>query len=133
MKNLFIILSLLCSYGILTAQEQPIEVPQIGIKVALGETVQIDTLQIRFVEVLEDSRCPKYTDCVWAGRARIRVEISEDSSTVVQQELIFNQNKQNNISSLGGYMYYGMALTPYPSMDETGEREYVLIVGKRKN
>jgi len=131
MKSFYILLFVLFSYGISSAQDAPIKVPQIGIKVALGETVHIDDLQIRFVEVLEDSRCPKYTECVWAGRARILIEVSTKGMTKIEQELIFNQNKENRISSLKGTIYYGMELTPYPSMDDTGAREYVLIVGKR--
>ena len=42
----------------------------------LGEYANIDGVAVRPLEVLEDSRCPTLVQCVWAGRVRIRAEIS---------------------------------------------------------
>ena len=39
---------------------------RIGRKVTLRDT----ELKIRFVSVIEDSRCPKGVNCVWQGNAR---------------------------------------------------------------
>ena len=45
---------------------------------ALGETKQVGDIQIKFKEVLEDSRCPTGVQCMWQGRAKILVETSKD-------------------------------------------------------
>ena len=60
-------------------------------KVALGEEFSLkigesavisgEDLEIMFLEVLEDSRCPKNVECVWAGRARSLVEVKTNDST----------------------------------------------------
>ena len=44
-------------------------------RLPLGETWREDGHTVRFVEVVEDSRCPEGVACVWEGRAKIRVEV----------------------------------------------------------
>src|SRR5882672_10036739 len=39
-------------------------------------TLKREGLQIKFVEVKEDSRCPADVKCVWAGNAAVRLEVS---------------------------------------------------------
>jgi hypothetical protein len=41
----------------------------------IGETVHIHGIRLRPIEVLEDSRCPQNTRCVWAGRVRLSVRM----------------------------------------------------------
>jgi hypothetical protein len=41
----------------------------------LGETVRVGDVEIRPLEVLEDSRCPLDAHCVWAGRIRVKVAV----------------------------------------------------------
>lgn len=38
----------------------------------IGEAVYVDGPIVKPVEVIEDSRCPKGVQCVWAGRVRIK-------------------------------------------------------------
>ena len=49
---------------------------------SVGQSVVIveEDLGIKFVEVSEDSRCPKGATCVWEGRVAALVEISADGS-----------------------------------------------------
>jgi hypothetical protein len=44
----------------------------------VGETANIkgEKLQVKFLEVLEDSRCPKGVTCVWEGRVSCMIEIT---------------------------------------------------------
>jgi len=48
---------------------------QAGPTAALGETAYTNGLQVRPVEVIEDSRCPANVQCVWAGRLVVRSEV----------------------------------------------------------
>jgi hypothetical protein len=47
-----------------------------GPTAALGETANLEGVTVRPLDVIEDSRCPALVRCVWAGRVRIRAEIS---------------------------------------------------------
>jgi hypothetical protein len=44
-------------------------------RAGIGQTVPVDGPKVTPLSVLEDSRCPKDVQCVWAGRVRINVRI----------------------------------------------------------
>lgn len=37
-------------------------------------------LNVKFVRVLEDSRCPQHSQCIWAGSATVELEVMKTSS-----------------------------------------------------
>jgi hypothetical protein len=50
-----------------------------------------DAIQVRFVEVTEDSRCPKDVQCVWAGEVKVRLTVrrgagAEEEQTLTERE-----------------------------------------------
>ena len=47
--------------------------PQVA---ALGSTIVVGSMRITPIAVIEDSRCPAGTQCIWAGRVVVRVTIS---------------------------------------------------------
>ena len=47
-----------------------------GPTAALNELATLEGLTVRPTAVIEDSRCPSQVQCVWAGRLRIRAEVS---------------------------------------------------------
>lgn len=52
-----------------------------------------EVLQVRAIEMLEDSRCPANANCVWAGRVRVRVTVTADGKTETV-ELALGEPKQ---------------------------------------
>lgn len=40
-------------------------------------------VRVKFVELVEDSRCPVDTNCIWAGNAKIKVQVSRNGRTRV--------------------------------------------------
>lgn len=47
------------------------------VAVGIGETADLGGgLNVRPIEVIEDSRCPADVTCVWAGRLRVRATVS---------------------------------------------------------
>ena len=49
-------------------------------------------MQVRPLELLEDSRCPAQFQCVWAGRVRILAEISyRGGSEELRREMILGE------------------------------------------
>jgi hypothetical protein len=68
-------------------------------------------LKIKFLEVVEDSRCPEGVNCVWAGNAKIKVLI--DNGTT-KQEFAMNTNLGPKGDSFSGWAIYLEELTPYP-------------------
>ncbi|HEX8297698.1 MAG TPA: hypothetical protein VF594_00945, partial [Rubricoccaceae bacterium] len=58
---------------------EPEVAPTGEVRIALGESADVDSVPVRFVSVVEDSRCPPDVTCVWAGRARVQLSIGGET------------------------------------------------------
>lgn len=76
MKTVCIFIITCFAVFIVNAQKQD-SIPTTSIlKVDLTQKVAFgDTLEVEFVKVISDSRCPKNVQCVWAGEAKVLVKI----------------------------------------------------------
>ncbi|OAB80136.1 hypothetical protein [Cochleicola gelatinilyticus] len=139
MKKTLFILAIICSTFVYGQKETPVEVPKIAMKVPFGESITINETTITFKKVLEDSRCPKEVNCIWAGRIKILVEVSKDGTTAETKELIFGQTRpgeseSKQIATLNGKTYVGMNVTPYPQEEGISDpSKYALLLVKKTN
>ena len=135
LKSLFFLFLFSVTIGF-SQEDSALEAPQIVIRVPLGEAVEIDDITVRFSKVLEDSRCPRNVQCVWAGRAKVEVEIIEAKKDVVKKELVLGQTRGAEISDKVIFTSENMTvkvkhITPYP--DEPGQKlDYKLLISKLK-
>lgn len=80
----------------------------------IGESVAIkgENLEITFLKVLEDSRCPKGVQCVWQGRAKSLVRFVSKNTTELEL------TEPGLTDSLAQYTfqdyYITFRLLPYP-------------------
>lgn len=49
-----------------------------SVKVRVGETIVVEGIRVRFIEVRNDSRCPVDVVCVWAGDATVVLAVELD-------------------------------------------------------
>tara|TARA_R110000787_G_scaffold28923_5_gene78799 strand:+ start:36482 stop:36895 length:414 start_codon:yes stop_codon:yes gene_type:complete len=130
--KLVILLTLITLIGY--SQEPSVTSPKILIKVRLGESILLEEHTIKFVEVLEDSRCPKDANCIWAGSAKILIEISSEGTETIQKEIIFgkvNSNESDDLFVVNTPLKKASAyqLNPYPSSEDNSDtKKYVLLV-----
>ena len=83
--------------------------------IELGKCQKMDGVKITFLEVLEDSRCPKDVDCVWAGQARIKISIEEKGKASFEKEILFDAlGKEIVIHTTETAIIKAIALSPYP-------------------
>ena len=84
------------------------------IVLAPGASVRIEgrDVTVRFVSVLEDSRCPKEVTCVWAGRARVAIEVGRDGQAARSFEL--EVAAASAAVDADGLRLTAEALDPYP-------------------
>jgi hypothetical protein len=80
-------------------------------------------LNISFAEVLEDSRCPKNTNCVWEGQAKIKLMINDQA-----MELIIRAGKPEQAQQLynNSYIIEAQGLSPYPDGTKIDPASYRL-------
>lgn len=90
-------------------------------------------LRITFMNVGEDSRCPKDVTCVWAGNAAVRLWITSGRSGT---SLTLNTAKSQSLSNEAEYKGYKLTLvdlSPYPrSNHKIAKSDYraTLLVSK---
>ncbi len=81
---------------------------------------------VKFLELVEDSRCPIGTDCVWAGNAKIKIQITKNGKSPKIIEL--NSNGPET-EAVDGYIFKLTALTPHPAINIRINRNgYVAII-----
>lgn len=70
-------------------------------------------LTIRFLSLVEDSRCPTGVQCIWAGNGKIKVSIKRGTAAAKVFEM--DTNGANNTIAHGGYKITLKDLTPHPA------------------
>jgi hypothetical protein len=112
MKTIFLSLILMLVFGsVLQAEAQTAE--RVALRVGKQKKLSRSKLTIKFVSLVEDSRCPKGTNCVWAGNATIKVKVSNARGESQIFEL--NTNLGAKGDTLGGYAINLESLTPHPA------------------
>lgn len=78
---------------------------------AQGATASVKAadVKLRFVSVIEDSRCPRDTTCVWAGEVRVQLEIQEPSRAESPVEVLLGSS-----SIVGAYRVTLVRVEPEP-------------------
>lgn len=140
MKSLRIFLVLISLYAFLPAGQiganaqntPPITVSEnAGFMIELGKCQKIDGVKITFLEVLEDSRCPKDVNCVWAGQARIKIRIKEKGKVATEQEVLFDAlGKEIVIHASETSVIRAIRLSSYP-ITSTPKRDRVYALEVR--
>ena len=88
----------------------------VTIKAGQTKTESRSKLKIKFISVTEDSRCPEGVNCVWAGNAKVKVEIKSSRTTKIFE---FNTGMGPKGDVLDGWAINLEELTPYPKNNIT--------------
>jgi len=110
----------------------------IAVKLPIGQPMTIEGYTITFLKVIEDSRCPKNVECVWAGMIQVLVEIEDENNNTSQEKLVFQgqqllQNDSNFSLELKEQKLSFIGVKPYPNASSSIEPdEYRLLIGKQK-
>ncbi len=84
------------------------------LKVQIGQEKKApgSGLRIKFVELVEDSRCPENTNCIWAGNAKIKVRVAKNGRSKVLELDTMPMSKEP--VRFGSYILKLVKLTPAP-------------------
>lgn len=104
---------MLTAFAVAVAAQTP---ENVTIRAGQQKSAANGGLKIKFLSVEEDSRCPKDTNCIWAGVARIKIELSRNSKKSVFE---LNTNELNKPAVFQGYDVVIKRLDPYPSTQRT--------------
>ena len=86
---------------------------QVEVQIGHGKKVANGGITLKFVDLIEDSRCPTDTQCVWAGNAKITISVSNAG----RRPKIFEINTGVKPQSIvfAGYEIKIVRLTPAPA------------------
>jgi len=91
MNRMAVTLTCLALAGCSAARTQESKAVNLGVNVTLapGASVSSKTgdVTVRFVAVIDDSRCPSDVTCVWAGEVKVMLAIKEASKAATQVEI----------------------------------------------
>ena len=104
------------------------ESPFIITKLLFGSQLSVDNLQVKFVDVINDSRCPKNVNCVRAGEAKVLIEIYKDEKLIEKKVLEITPTtyliKEHPILVTSAKtIIKGFNLLPYPEFGTTIKKE----------
>lgn len=128
---LFVFLSF-CFVSVFSQEEGKAEsAPLIITKMAIGKSMQLGDYTIKFVEVIEDSRCPSDVTCVWAGEAKVKVLIHKGEEIISEKTITIGANGVDpiiaEILKTENNTLLGYNLSPYPKTSrKIPNSEYML-------
>lgn len=111
-------------------------VPTIGVKIMHGEMLDFGSTQIKFKEVISDSRCPKDVSCVRAGEGKALIEIYKKGILDSKKEVTFSSiKKQLEIVNTQFLKVNAMLLQPYPESTSVikDKSDYYIVLGVWEN
>ena len=84
----------------------------------IGEEIRVgsDRVEVEFVDVLEDSRCPSNVTCVWAGIGKVEIRLNQDNiqlNTYLEPHEIMVEDVKIEL----------LRLEPYPEHPRQFEKE----------
>ena len=102
-------------------------------KLGVGKSAALkgERLEVEFVSVAEDSRCPQGVDCIWEGNAKVRLRLKRGRGAAAEIEL--NTNIEPQRSAAHGYEIRLTNLSPYPKgSTPVDKKSYVASLEVRK-
>lgn len=92
-------------------------------KLGAGQSAAVAgaSLEIEFVSVVEDSRCPRGVDCVWEGNARVRLRLKRPGAAPTEIEL--NTNLEPRRAAAFGHDVRLKELSPYPQANQPVDKK----------
>ena len=110
MRAMFLSLFVLFAFGFFYTTEAQVN-RQVKVKINQQKTVA-GRLSIKVVSI-EDSRCPRGTQCVWAGNAKVRIRVKNANGAA--QVFDLNTNMQPENVRFAGYRISLTDVNPSPA------------------
>jgi hypothetical protein len=85
---------------------------EVKLRVTQEKTAPGTAIKIKFLSVVEDSRCPEGVNCIWAGVAKIKIQLRKTGKPAKEFEL--NTNQMDKSITFEGHQIKLVTLTPYP-------------------
>lgn len=89
---------------------------QFQLKINQTASLEHDTIKVKFLNVISDSRCPTDVTCVWEGEAKITVNIMKDGQNLGDFNLTDRAGQNNQV--FDGHHIQIAKIDPSPMSDK---------------
>lgn len=125
------VLFLLCFTIVVSAQDSTLvalEAPKLSIGLVEGGSYMHEYVTVKFIKVIQDSRCPKNVMCIRAGEAEVLIGIYKNGLLLEEKTIIVRPNTRLlTLYSNAEVIVSAFNLLPYPKEAGTvSDRSYVL-------
>tara|TARA_B100000795_G_scaffold76308_1_gene54285 strand:+ start:169 stop:576 length:408 start_codon:yes stop_codon:yes gene_type:complete len=131
MKKLLLILSIASIIVSCQALAQKQDPAASTFMAPLGKTITKSEVAITLVAVLEDSRCPRDTTCIWAGKAVVKILVRVTGEEPQEMTVVFQNESKTIIATTKDSVFTALKLLPYPVDSSGKELGYQLQVSKK--
>jgi hypothetical protein len=131
MKKLLLIFSIVSIIVSCQALAQKQDTPETVFNIPLTKTSKHDGVSITLVAVIEDSRCPRDTTCIWAGKAVVKILVSGADQELQEITVVFQNESQSVIATTEDTVFTALKLLPYPGDSIGKEVGYQLQVSNK--
>ena len=131
MKKLLLVFSIVSIIVSCQALAQKQDTPETIFNIPLTKTSTHDGVSITLVAVVEDSRCPRDTTCIWAGKAVVKILVSGADQELQEITVVFQNESQSVIATTEDTVFTALKLLPYPGDSNGKEVGYQLLVSKK--
>lgn len=92
---------------------------QFNLKLNQSAIINSGEVQVTFLEVTEDSRCPSDLNCFWAGQIEVSVNILENGHDLGFLRLVNNESRKDlAIKRISKYLIEFMKAEPFPKRNQ---------------
>ncbi len=120
MKILIFTLLITFAFGAVIITQAQDEHNRLKVLFGSQKTFTKDKIKVKFLSLVEDSRCPEGVNCIWAGNAKIVVEISDKRQ---KEKFEINTNLGPKGATFGGYAINLTDLSPAPKQGKTTDKK----------
>ncbi|SFI65122.1 hypothetical protein [Olleya namhaensis] len=125
------VLFLLCFTSVVSAQDSTLvalETPKLSIGLVEGGSYMHEYVTVKFIKVIQDSRCPKNVMCIRAGEAEVLIGIYKNGLLLEEKSIIVRPNTRLlTLYSNAEVIVSAVNLFPYPKeVGTVSDRSYVL-------
>lgn len=100
------------------------------LRVDQSAIINSEQIEIRFLRVTEDSRCPSESLCKWEGQVTIELGILRNNQFLDHLSLTLREeHKELALRESNGYIIELQKVEPYPSLTQEVENlNYVIVI-----
>ena len=102
---------------------------EVSLKIDQTLEIESENLEIKFLGMTSDSRCPKGTDCVWAGQVIVMVNVWKAGENLGEFELIDTNGGGLSPTQVDNYEIFLLKVKPYREVNKIiNTKDYIITI-----